>query len=152
MGGLFQVSSVRVMDIETGRVFHDVAVGDLGRIRRYVHDTAVAGGCEAEAVDELIVAVNEAIINIVRHGYQNEPGEIKVIVDCGPELIAVILLDDAPGFDPTLAPSPDTMLPLQERPLGGMGVHMRRAFCDELSYRRLPAGGNELTMLKRYNG
>lgn len=139
------------MDIETGRVFHDVTVGDLGQIRRYVHDTAVANGCEAEAVDELIVAVNEAVVNIVRHGYQDQPGEIEVTVGCGSDRVAVILFDSCPGFDPTQVPSPDTSLPLAERPFGGMGVHMMRTFCDELSYRRLPRGGNELTLLKRFD-
>ena len=137
------------MDIRAGRVFHDVTLDDLGQIRRYVRETAVAGGCEPAAIDELIVAVNEAVSNVVRHGYLNEPGEISVTVVCGNERVMVTLLDDCPGFDPTTVPRPDTTLPLAERPFGGMGVHMMRDFCDELNYRRDPRGRNELTLLKR---
>ncbi len=137
------------MDIEAGRVFHDVTLVDLGQIRLYVRDTVVARGCELAAMDELIVAVNEAVANIIRHSYQNEPGEIKVTVVCRRDVIEVMLLYDGPGFDPTTVPSPDTTLPLAERPFGGMGVHMMRTFCDELSYRRDSRGGNELILLKR---
>lgn len=137
------------MDIEKGRVFHDVTLGDLGQIRNYVRETAVARGCELAAVDELIVAVNEALANIVRHSYQNQPGEIKVTVICSRDVVQVILLDEGPGFDPTKVPSPDTTRPLAERPFGGMGVHMMRNFCDELRYSRHSPGGNELILLKR---
>ncbi len=138
-----------MMDSAASHVFHDVTVGDLDQIRRYVRETAVAHGADKAALDELIVAVNEAVVNIVRHGYQNEPGEIEVTVVCSKEAVEVILLDYAAGFDPTMVPSADTTLPLVQRPLGGMGVHMMRAFCDQLSYRRDPGGANELTLLKR---
>ena len=139
------------MDIEAGRVFHDVTSDNLGQIRHYVRETAVARGCEAAAIDELAVAVNEAVANIVRHSYQNEPGEIKVTVVCSREVVEVMLLDDGPGFDPTTVPSPDTTSSLAERPFGGMGVHIMRTFCDELSYCRDPRGGNELILLKRFD-
>jgi serine/threonine-protein kinase RsbW len=140
---------VVVVNMETGRVFHNVTLDDLGQIRLYVRETAVARGCELAAIDELIVAVNEAVANIIRHSYQNEPGEIRVIIGCSRDVVEVILLDDGPGFDPTTVPSPDTTLPLAERPFGGMGVHMMRTFCDELRYRRDSRGGNELILLKR---
>ena len=139
------------MDIRAGRVFHDVTLDDLGQIRRYVRETAAAGACDLAAIDELIVAMNEAVSNVVRHGYQNETGDIRVTVVCSNEWVKVTLLDDCPGFDPTTVPSPDTTLPLAERPFGGMGVHMMRAFCDELSYRRDSSGGNLLTLIKRFD-
>jgi len=139
-----------VMEYRAERVFNNVTLGDLDQIRRFVRETAVDGGCEPEALDELIVAVNEATANIVRHGYQKEAGEIRVTVVCSSELVKVTLLDACPVFDPTTVPSPDTTLPLDERPFGGMGVHMMRTFCDEMSYRKDSNGGNELILLKRF--
>jgi len=139
------------MDFEAGHIFHDVTLADLGQIRRYVRETTVACGCAPAALDELIVAVNEAVANIIRHGYQNEPGRIKVSIVCAEELIKVLLLDDGPAFDPTTLSSPDTTLPLAQRPFGGLGVHMMRDFCDELNYRSDPRGRNELTLIKRFD-
>lgn len=137
------------MGREAERIFQDVTIGDLDGIRLFVRETAAADGCEAAAVEELVVAVYEAAANIVRHSYQNEPGRIRVVVLCSDEMIQVTLLDDAPGFDPTTVPTPDTTLPLGERPFGGLGVHMMRTFCDGLSYRGGLGGGNELILWKR---
>jgi serine/threonine-protein kinase RsbW len=138
------------MDIRAERVFHDVTLGDLGLIRDFVRETAAGGGCKPGAMEELVVAVNEATANIVRHGYHHEAGEIRVTVVCSSEWVKVTLHDACPGFDPTSVPSPDTTLPLDERPFGGMGVHLMRTFCDELSYHRDLGGGNELILLKRF--
>jgi anti-sigma regulatory factor (Ser/Thr protein kinase) len=133
-----------------GRIFTNVTTLDLGRIRRYVLESAVAGGGDPPAVDELVLAVNEAVVNIVHHAYRDEPGEVELSVSCSEGVILVILLDHGPPFDPTTMLSPDTTLPLDKRPFGGMGIHFMREFCDELRYRRDSDGRNELTLLKRF--
>jgi serine/threonine-protein kinase RsbW len=133
-----------------GRVFRDVSTRDLSRIRRFVLESAVSGGGDLLAAGELIVAVNEAVVNIVRHAYRNEPGEVEVTVGCSEGEIVVILLDHGPPFDPATVLRPDLTLPLEERPFGGLGVHFMHEFCDELRYRRDPGGRNELTLLKRF--
>lgn len=138
-----------MLQMDPGRVFSEVTESDLARIRRFVRDAAVKRGCHPLAADELVVAVNEAVVNIVHHGYQNRPNEIEVAVGGSEEVVVVILLDIGPPFDPTTVPDPDITRPLLERPFGGMGVHLMREFCDELHYRREPGGRNELTLLKR---
>ncbi len=137
------------MESETGRIFPRVTLTDLAAIRGYVRDTAVSGGCKPSMIAEFVVAVNEATANIVRHGYRDAAGDIEVTVVCRSEAVIVVLCDQCPPFDPTQVAAPDTTLPLAERPFGGLGVHMMRAYCDELRYRPLPRGGNELTLLKR---
>jgi serine/threonine-protein kinase RsbW len=140
---------LKAMDHETVCIFHEATVNDLGQIRQYVHETAVSFGCEPAAADELVVAVNEAAANIIRHGFKHEPGAIQITVVCGADTVKVLLHDHAPGFDPTTLSNPDTTLALEERPFGGMGVYMMRTFCDGLSYCRNSQGENELTLLKR---
>jgi anti-sigma regulatory factor (Ser/Thr protein kinase) len=134
---------------EAGRVFQQVTLDDLGQIRQYVRQTALAAGCEVALLEELIVAVNEALANIIRHSYKQQPGDIELVVSCRPESISVTLLDHGPHFDPTLAPGANTTLPLSQRPFGGLGIHMMRDFCDELNYRRDSEGRNQLTLRKR---
>jgi serine/threonine-protein kinase RsbW len=146
---LIQVSSVFMLQMAPGRVFSEVTDSDLARIRRFIREAAVERGCDPRAADELVVAVNEAVVNIVHHGYQNRPNEIEIVVGGSEDVFVVILLDIGPPFDPTTVPDPDTSRPLSERPFGGMGVHLMREFCDELRYRREPGGRNELTLLKR---
>ncbi|MBE2223963.1 MAG: ATP-binding protein [Anaerolineae bacterium] len=131
------------------RVFHDVVLGDLSIIRAFVRETAVSFGCVSSEIDEFVVAVDEAAANIIRHGYKGQPGIIKITVLYTGDTFKVMLCDQSAQFDPTTVASPDMTLPLAERPFGGMGVHIMREFCDDVSYRRTANGENELTLLKR---
>src|SRR5690606_37818280 len=91
----------------------------------------------------------EALSNILLHGYNDRPGPVTVCVEADGDDILVQLIDDAPLFDPTSVPPPDINLPLEDRPLGGLGVHMMRQLTDELRYRTTVDGKNELTFFKR---
>jgi anti-sigma regulatory factor (Ser/Thr protein kinase) len=71
-----------------------------------------------------------------------------VVQRSGADLI-VILRDRAPTFDPTTVPPPDLTLPLEQRPIGGVGLHLVRHMVDELRHRPRPGGGNEITFVKK---
>ncbi|MFO7661980.1 MAG: ATP-binding protein [Chloroflexota bacterium] len=129
--------------------FDPVLIKDLDDIRTFLEQAiALLGGSEDDAGD-LVLAVNEAVTNVILHGYQSTPGIVILGVICDEEDLFVHLMDHAPLFDPTAVPSPDITLPLEERPLGGLGVHMMRQLCDELIYQVLPQGGNDLIFIKR---
>jgi len=55
--------------------------------------------------------------------------------------------DDGKPFDPLQAPPPDLSLPLERRPIGGLGIHLIRNLMDEVSYARV-GGRNVLKMVK----
>jgi serine/threonine-protein kinase RsbW len=93
------------------------------------------------------VLVVNAVTNVLLHGYDNQPGSVILCANENGDL-RVILTDTAPLFDPTRVPPPDIFLPLEDRPLGGLGVHMMRQLTDELVYRALD-DGNELVFVKR---
>ncbi len=120
---------------------------DMGNIRLFVEHSATELGANPDAVGELVLAVNEAVINILNHGYQNVPGDVTIELTREGSNLEVRLFDNAPAFDPTLVPPPDMNPPLEQRPVGGLGVHMMRSFVDELSYRRTPEDQNELIMV-----
>jgi serine/threonine-protein kinase RsbW len=122
---------------------------NLSHIRRYVQERGVALGADAEAVGDLMMAANEAAANIVVHGYQESLGVIDVEVTRQGDYLVLRLRDQSPPFDPTTAPAPDTTLPLEQRPYGGMGIHMMRQLMDKLTYRFTPQGENELILCKR---
>jgi serine/threonine-protein kinase RsbW len=56
--------------------------------------------------------------------------------------------DDGRPFDPLLVPPPDLTLPLERRPIGGLGIHLIRSLMDEVAYARHD-GRNVLKMAKR---
>lgn len=122
---------------------------NLSHIRRFVQERGTALGAHTEAVSDLVMAANEAAVNIVVHGYQERSGVIDIEVTQNGDYLEVHLRDQAPPFDPTTIPPPDTTLPLEQRPYGGMGMHLIRQLVDTVTYRFTPQGGNELILAKR---
>jgi len=132
------------------RLFTAVSQNDLPAIRAFVEKTAVSFGGTPDAISELVVSTNEAITNILNHGYHHHAGDIEMMVARQKDRLIIRLRDRAYPFDPTTVPKPDITQPLAERTPGGLGVHMMREFTDELSYRTTKNGENELIMIK-YN-
>ncbi len=124
-------------------------VSQLEKMRNFVEETASNLTQNTEAIDDLILALNEAVTNVIVHGYQHNHGLIQVFVGATPETLVTVLYDRAPAYDPTCTPVPDTTLPLEKRAPGGLGVHMMRHLTDEMHYRRTLDGENELTLIKK---
>jgi serine/threonine-protein kinase RsbW len=120
----------------------------LAEIRRFIEIYARQTPASAEEIQDLVLAVDEAATNIIVHGYLDGLGEIEVDLAYQPGRITVLLRDQAPPFDPTTVPKPDLNLPLEERPIGGLGVHLIRMCVNEFSYSTRPLGGNELRLVK----
>ena len=95
------------------------------------------------------LAIEELVTNCIKHGYDDDREhqiEINVSVDHGEMTLAVI--DDCHAFNPLEAPEPDTDLPVEERPLGGLGIHLLRKMSDRMTYERR-AGRNHVSIVKR---
>jgi serine/threonine-protein kinase RsbW len=122
---------------------------NLAAIRQFVEEQAEAFETNPDAIPDIIQAVDESTTNIVLHGYRGGPGSISVEVELAGDDLVVRLRDRAPTFDPTQVPPPDLTLPLETRPIGGLGVYLTRQMMDGVSHRALPQGGNELTLVKK---
>lgn len=120
----------------------------LSAIRRFAHEALARLGCREDHADSLVHALDEAATNAVEHGYKGTPGELEITVERNGTELAVRLRDWAPAFDPTGHPPPDLSLPLHARPTGGLGIHLMRSLADEVRYRSVPGGGNEVTLVK----
>lgn len=127
-----------------------LTLNDVSPLRKQIEKAIIEFGGEPDAVAEMILALNEAVVNSLRHGYRGQPGLLELGIWRAGRSLMVIQTDDAPAFDPTRSPAPDTDRPLASRPFGGMGIHMMRNFTDELHYERTADGRNQLTFVK-YN-
>lgn len=123
-------------------------VSQLVAVRKFIRDYAGRAGADKQATDDMVQAVDESVTNAIIHGYRGAKGTIDVEVYVVHGSLVVRLRDRAPPFDPTTVPHPDITLPLERRPLGGMGVHLTRQLTDEMTYRKTE-GGNELTLVKQ---
>jgi serine/threonine-protein kinase RsbW len=122
-------------------------LGQLSKIREFVADSATELSVDAAVFDDLRLAVDEAVTNVLTHAYDGSGDiELELCAD-GADLI-IRLRDDAPPFDFTSASSPEPG-PAEEREKpGGFGLFLIRNAMDQLTHRELEHG-NELTMIKR---
>lgn len=121
---------------------------DLGAIRAFLRSTAIELGVGESTIPDLVIAVNEAAANILRHGYRGAPGPIEIEIEREPGSIVIRLRDEAPPFDPTTVASPELSVPLELKRAGGLGVHLTRTSVDEMAHSALHNAGNELTLVK----
>jgi len=122
---------------------------DLAAIRRFVEKAAYRPGANSEVIDDMVIALNEAVTNVIVHGYQNRPGIIEVEVSYDDDSLVVYVRDEAPPFDPTSIKAPDLPPSLEQPIFGGMGIQMMSKLTTEMAYRALPKGGNELTLIRK---
>jgi len=102
-----------------------------------------------EIIQDVNLALEELVSNIILHGFEdNNEHEITVCIGIKEEKLVVEISDDAKYFNPLEHPDPDIEKPIEERDIGGLGVHIVRKIMDELDYRR-EQGKNVLVMKKQ---
>ena len=95
------------------------------------------------------LALEEHLTNVLKYAYADTAlHEIRVRLSCDNRALHVEVEDDGRAFNPLELPPVDTSIPLEERPIGGLGIQLMRQFMDALDYRR-EAGRNILRMTKR---
>lgn len=105
-------------------------------------------GYSEQSIFALKLAMEEALINAIKHGNSNDPSKSVRVVYCIDAARASIRVrDEGPGFQPEQVPDPTAAENL-ERP-SGRGIMLMRAFMDEVEFNEV---GNEVHMIKLNNG
>ena len=121
--------------MEAMRGFVEIASAELGAGDAAIHDAALA--------------TEEAVCNIIEHGYGGNGGQIDLCVERSGKDLLIRIRDQAPAFDPTAYPAPDLTVPLEQRKPGGFGIYLMRHVMDDVSYHTSPDGWNELLLVRR---
>ena len=111
----------------------------LGAIAEYVLAAAASAGLDRRASYRLRLAVDEIVTNIIVHGYGDVElsGTLELRADFDERALTVSIEDSGLPYDPRQTPAPDTSLPLEERPIGGLGVYLALKSVDEFLYERV---------------
>ena len=133
-----------------------VVSGSREGIRRVVsHFEAfsAAHGLSVDTTWPLLVALDEVLSNVLRHGYGGREGEgrIEVAFSLRDGVIELTIADDAAPFNPLAVAAPDTTPLAEDRPLGGLGILFVKKLMDDVAYERRE-GRNRLTCRKKVGG
>ncbi|WP_298819198.1 ATP-binding protein [Chloroflexus sp.] len=121
---------------------------NLKQIRRSITDAAVSIGARNEIIDDIVYAANELISNAITYGYGGNVGPIWVDIWRDDSTLYVRICDAAPAFNPLNVPLPRNLIGRGRQRVGGLGLFLSRHLLDDLQYRELPDGGNELILIK----
>ena len=127
-------------------------ISELGRLSGQLTQFWTEHRLPAEMEGEVCLALEEIVVNIMRYGHP-EGGKHEILVRLSFEsgLVTVAVEDDGVPFNPLEAREPDLNRPLEERSIGGLGIHLVRNLMDGVDYRR-EEGRNYLVMRKRVPG
>ncbi len=113
---------------------HPTGVGEV--------NAAFAEFAEAHALPPAVrrslnIALDELLANALSHGRVGlDPASVTVEVELDQDHVTVTLTDDGTPFDPFGQDAPDTTLSVEERQIGGLGIHLVRQLMDHVSYQR----------------
>jgi sigma-B regulation protein RsbU (phosphoserine phosphatase) len=92
-------------------------------------------GVEARPTHHTALILNEVLTNLGTHGdCRDRPARIALAVAA--DKVAGEIIDGGPPFDPRLAPPPALDIVADERPIGGLGLHLVRTLSRDLEYTR----------------
>jgi anti-sigma regulatory factor (Ser/Thr protein kinase) len=115
---------------------------------RFCHQHALPDDVEFD----LNLAAEEFFTNTLNHGHcQGGEGVAEVVFALLPDGVALEYADRGEAFNPLDAPVPDIAAPLDERPVGGLGVHLVRQIMRDFEYRRSD-GWNRTRMRRPISG
>jgi len=124
-------------------------VGQIGRLSDFVSDICQSLQFTPAASMQMNLALEEAVANVVNYAYPSgTKGEIEVVAEANDVRLKFVITDQGIPFDPTTQKDVDTSLSLDERPVGGLGIHLVRQLMDSINYERID-GQNILTLRKK---
>lgn len=132
------------------RIANDLA--ELPRVAESVEEFCANLAIPAGYAFKLNVAIEELLTNTISYGY-GDAGRHEIAIDIKREGEAIVteLSDDARPFDPLNAPPPDLNSAIEDRRIGGLGVHLVKTLMDDVGY-AYRDGRNHITLRKKIAG
>lgn len=128
------------------QIVNDLA--EIGRIAPLIEAFCAQNGFGEDVAHGINLSLDELLTNTISYGFEDGGRHlIDIALETEGDRITVTVRDDAVAFDPTVAEDPDIDADLDDRPIGGLGIHIVRAMMDEIGYARV-GGRNQLTLTK----
>jgi serine/threonine-protein kinase RsbW len=122
---------------------------NLSRIRDFVNTFALDAGITPDVVENIILAVDEACTNIIRHAYKSYPdGDLIIKVKFSQSKFFVSIIDYGKSFEPETIPDPDLQRYYRQRKVGGLGMYLMKTLMDDVKYISIPGKYNEVLLSK----
>ena len=124
-------------------------ITEIERLSKIVAEFGENNNLSSKVLYALNLALEEILTNIISYGYgDNNEHHIVIRLSLKDEELVAEVEDDGRPFNPLEVPEPDISRPLEDRQIGGLGIHLVRNLMDGLEYSRHEAK-NLLVMKKK---
>lgn len=113
------------------------SVDRLHKILEWIREQLKPMGLDRHAMHHIELASEEALVNIIHHAYKERPEKIEVQVKLLQNHAEMAFIDHGPPFNPLAAAPLNPNLSLEDREIGGLGIHFMRQCVDEMRYERV---------------
>ena len=118
-------------------------------LAEFVDEVCEIVGFDMSTTMGINLALEEAVVNVMSYAYQpGTTGNVNIDAMANESRLKFIISDWGTPFDPTAEKEVDTTLSAEERPIGGLGIHLVRQIMDSINYERI-GGMNVLTLRKK---
>jgi serine/threonine-protein kinase RsbW len=126
---------------------------NLLEVRKFVGEAARTFGFSEEDAANIVLAVDEACTNIIKHAYQYATDkEIEVSVFPNNDSFEISIYDSGRSFDPAEIREPDLKEHIGHRKRGGLGVYLMKKLMDKVEYNFHKGKRNEVRLIKYLSG
>jgi sigma-B regulation protein RsbU (phosphoserine phosphatase) len=123
-------------------------IEELNKLPEFVDTVCEEAGIDMGIIASLNLALEEAATNVVLYAYGKNEGDVDIDAVYTDKYIKFIIVDSGLAFDPTKKEDVDITLGVEERSIGGLGIHLVRQIMDSVNYERIK-GKNVLTLTKK---
>ena len=120
---------------------------ELDRVSTAIESFGLEADWPIDLIFKVNLALEELVINVMNYGHDGGLHEIDITLTSDEDSLTIEIVDDGRPFDPLHdAPKPDVNAELEDRDIGGLGIHFVRKMMDDVRYRR-EEGKNHLTLV-----
>ncbi len=121
---------------------------ELDRVSAQIEDFGMDSDWPLDLVFKVNLVLEEIVINVINYGHDGGLHAVDISLVTDDDALTIEIVDDGRPFDPLHdAPQPDVDAELEDREIGGLGIHIVRKLMDDVRYCR-ENGKNRLTMVK----
>lgn len=118
---------------------------EIEKVSKVIEELGKIHNLPVKVVMDMCLASDEIITNIISYGYDDNDNHIIIVrINLDEENIAAEIVDDARPFNPMDIPEIDTETSVEEKEIGGLGIHLVRNLMDRIEYNRI---GNKNVLL-----
>ncbi|MBR1468510.1 MAG: SpoIIE family protein phosphatase [Prevotella sp.] len=126
-------------------------VQQVPRLAEFVDEVCELAEFDMSTTMQMNLAIEEAVVNVMNYAYPaGTKGDVHIEAQANDVRLKFVISDSGTPFDPTAKEQVDTTLSAEERPIGGLGIHLVRQLMDSINYERID-GKNILTLRKNFN-